>query len=329
MNLSPHAIQASYAACRQLSRQAGSNFPAAFLLLPRAKRRAMDALYAFMRHSDDLVDDPRPGLAPEESLLHWRAALEHALLGCFEPPSKWGVKTATAPGSTTDYPDEAAGPRGLYHYEDDVGRAILPAVIDIVEQFRIPPEYLRAALDGVEMDLECRRYQTFGELQAYCERVASAVGLACIHIWGFEGNDALAPARSAGIALQLTNILRDLKEDAEQGRIYLPLDDLNECGYSVDDLRQGVVSPQFLCLMELEVGRAEDFYRQGADLFRWLQPDGQRIFGMMMATYRALLARVKRRPAEVFDRRIRLSWPKKLGIVARWALFSPSAAGQA
>jgi phytoene synthase len=328
MNLSSQVIESSYSACRRLGRQAGSNFPAAFLLLPRAKRRAMDALYAFMRHSDDLVDNPEPGRVPEESLLHWRAAVEHALLGCFEPPSQWGVPVGSGGLKLRRHrPGDTAGARGLYHHEDEVGRAILPAVVDAVQQFHIPHEHLRAAMDGVEMDLGRRRYQNFGELRKYCELVASAVGLACIHIWGFESAEALGPARSAGIALQLTNILRDLKEDCEQDRVYLPLDDIQECGYTVEDLCEGVVSPPFFRLMELEIGRAEQFYREGADLFRWLQPDGQRIFGVMMATYRAILAEVKRRPGQVFARRVQVGWPKKLRIVARWALFAPSAAG--
>jgi phytoene synthase len=329
MKLSSQAISASYAACRSLARHAGSSFPAAFLLLPGEKHRAMDALYAFMRHSDDLVDDPRPGFAHKESLVHWRAAVEHALLGCFEPPSQWGVAIPVGAKAARKHAGPSTGPRGLYHYEDEVGRAILPAVADTVQRYRVPAEHLRAAIDGVEMDLEKRRYRTFDELRTYCERVASAVGLACIHIWGFEGNEALAPARSAGIALQLTNILRDLKEDAEQDRVYLPLDDIEQCGYSVENLRSGVSNPAFQRLMELEIGRAEGFYREGAELYPCLQPDGRKIFGAMMATYRALLTEVKRRPSQVLARRIRLGWPKKLRIVARWALFSPGKAGLA
>ena len=112
-------------------------------------------------------------------------------------------------------------------------------------------------IDGVEMDLTPRRYETFDELERYCERVASAVGLACIHIWGFRGPEAFEPARQAGVALQLTNILRDLKEDAAAGRVYLPLADLRRCGYSVDELLAGVANDAFLRLMRFEIERAE------------------------------------------------------------------------
>jgi phytoene synthase len=174
------------------------------------------------------------------------------------------------------------------------------------------------------MDLTERRYRTFDELAAYCERVASAVGLACIHIWGYEGDEALAHARSAGLALQLTNILRDLKEDARRDRVYLPLEDLQRCSYSVEELCAGVVNGPFRQLMEMEAVRAEGFFREAAPLLGRLHPDGRRTFGMMMATYHALLREIRRRPGDVFVRRIRLTWPGKLWIVARWALLPPS-----
>jgi phytoene synthase len=253
----------------------------------------MDALYAFMRHSDDLADDDASGGSPREALAQWRADLENALQGVF-PPSA---------------PDAHAA-------------VLLPAVADAVRRFRIPPQHLRAVLDGVEMDLARPRYQTFADLTTYCERVASAVGLACIHVWGFRGPEALEPARLAGIALQLTNILRDLREDARAGRVYLPLDDLRQCGYEIKQLESGLGGPAFRRLMELEIGRAEQFYRGGAELLDLLEPAGRRVFGLMMATYRALLAKIARRPEDVFLRRIRLSRPRKLLFAARWA-FPP------
>jgi phytoene synthase len=147
--------------------------------------------------------------------------------------------------------------------------------------------------------------------------VASAVGLACIHIWGFAGPRAIDCARSAGIALQLTNILRDLKEDARAGRVYLPLEDLAACGYTIEQLQRGDANANFQRLMELETHRAKDFYRAGIGLLDCLQPEGQRIFAMMMATYRVLLLRIERRPADVFIRRVRVGWPRRLWIAAR------------
>jgi 15-cis-phytoene synthase len=205
---------------------------------------------------------------------------------------------------------------------DLCGRLILPAVAHTVREFHIPPQSLLAVLDGVEMDLEPRTYATWDDLAVYCERVASAVGLACIHIWGFRGDEALGPSRSAGLALQLTNILRDLREDAQRGRIYVPREDLRTCGYSAEELCRGVVNSSFLRLMDLLIDRAEQLYREAAHLTRWLHRDGLRIYGLMMATYHALLDALRRRPTDVFVRRIRVSRWRKLGLAARW-MFLP------
>jgi phytoene synthase len=269
----------------------------------------MEALYAFLRHTDDLVDNPQPARLRAAALGQWRAALEDALLGRFEPP-----------GADPQQPSQAEDP------QVQTGRVLLPALTDTVRQFAVPPQHLRAVIDGMEMDLRQRRYETFQELKQYCQRVASAVGLACIHIWGFRGPEALEPARKCGIALQLTNILRDLRDDAQQGRVYLPLSDLRECYYPVEDLFSNVADKRFERLVALQVERAERYYREGAALLDLLAPDGQRIFGMTMAVYRALLRKIQRRPADVFTRRIRLGRAKKLQLAARWALLPPRVA---
>lgn len=286
-------IETSYRFCRQTCRWAGSNFHAGFRLLPREKRRAMEALYAFMRHTDDLADDttgPR-----HAALAAWRAGLEQAMES---------ERSSVQRSAIGDQP-------------------CLPALADTVRRFHIPVEYLRDVIDGVEMDLDGRRYETFEELEPYCLRVASAVGLACIHIWGFRGPEAFAPARKAGVAMQLTNILRDLKEDAAAGRVYLPLADLRECDYSVDDLMAGVVDVRFRRLMANQAARAERFYAEGTELIDWLEPSGQRIFGLMMATYRSLLRKIARHPADVFHRRVRLGRVQKARLALRWALLPP------
>ncbi len=303
-------ILASQRACLGLTLQAGSNFSAAFGLLPLAKRQAMHALYAFMRHSDDLADDPPSGRSPREVLRHWRRAFEQ-LLGAEVRQADQGGTTPEGNGTAGD---------ALLNEVDPCGRKILPAVVQTVREFRIPPESLLAVLDGVEMDLEPRIYSTFDELAVYCERVASAVGLACIHIWGFLGGNIAGPSRSAGLALQLTNILRDLSEDARRGRVYLPIEDLRACGYSAEELQKGVVNQPFLRLMKLEIERAEQYYREAAELARSLHKDGQRIFGLMMETYHSLLDAIRRRPGEVLIRRIHVSRWKKLWLAARWTL---------
>jgi 15-cis-phytoene synthase len=296
MNSHPATVATSYAFCRRMARRAGSNFYAGFLLLSGEKRRAMDALYAFMRHTDDLADAAPADPPRRDALAAWRAALHEAMKG------------DTANVSPLPLGEETA---------------ILPALTDASRRFHIPCEHLDAVIDGVEMDLDHHRYETFDELQQYCERVASAVGLACIHVWGFRGPEAFEPARQAGIALQLTNILRDLRQDAKADRVYLPLADLRQCGYSVDDLLAGVDNQAFLRLIACEIARAEQFYCGGAELCRWLEPDGRRIFGLIMATYRELLQKIARDPAVVLQRQVRLSRFRKLQLLARWAFFPP------
>jgi phytoene synthase len=307
MNAKGEMLESSYAACRRLCREAGSNFVGGFLLLPRPKRHGMDALYAFMRHTDDLVDNPHPDHLRRQTLLEWRGDLEHALLGNIDRHDR----------------STSANPLGS---QATVGREILPAVADTVRRYRIPPDLLRDVIDGVELDLQKRRYETFDDLRQYCQLVASAVGLACIHIWGFRGPEAFEPARQCGLAMQLTNILRDLGEDVDQDRVYLPLEDLRAYDYSVDDLAAHRADDRFTRLVAFEAERAESYYHDGAELLGLLDADGQRVFGMMMSVYRALLRKIRGRPADVFRRRVRVSKPHKLLIGARWALLPPSTA---
>lgn len=295
----------SYAFCRRLSRRAHSSFYASFWRLPRAKRRAMHALYAFMRYSDDLGDNDLPAAHRRAALHQWRGVLDEALLGSVD--EKKGTPIPFA-----DDRDLLAG-----------GRPLLPALADTVRQFSIPPQYLHAVIDGQEMDLDEVRYETFAQLAGYCEKVASAVGLACIHVWGIRGSGALEPARKCGIAFQLTNILRDLQEDAARGRVYLPGEDLRQCRYSAGELARGVVDDRFRALVAMEIGRARQLYDDAAELGAWLDRDGRRIFGMMHQTYRQLLETIAGRVDELFQGRIRLSRWRKMQIAARWILFPP------
>jgi len=153
-------------------------------------------------------------------------------------------------------------PREPFSARDRVACQVLPAW-RYRGRFRIPAEHLHAVIDGVEMDLVQCRYEDFEHLQQYCQRVASAVGLACIHIWGFHASGALEPARKCGVAMQLTNILRDLKADATLDRVYLPLADLRQCDYTVEELKAGLADERFDRLMNCEIARADRFYREG------------------------------------------------------------------
>lgn len=276
----------SYRYCRRLARRSASNFYYSFLLLPRAKRQSMCALYAFLRHTDDLSDGDDAIACQQATLAAWRDSLHRAV------------------GGTCDHP-------------------ILPAIVDVVRRCELPVEYLLDVIDGVEMDLNARQYESFGELEDYCYHVASAVGLACIHVWGFSDAAALHPARQLGVAFQLTNILRDLKEDAARGRVYLPAEDLRRFDYGAEELAEGVRDERFRGLMQFEIARAEEFYAEGATLAHYLSLDGRRALAAMVATYSGLLAEIKRRDGDVFTSRVRLSGWHKLRIATR-SLLQPS-----
>jgi phytoene synthase len=268
----------SYAFCERLTRREAGNFYHAFRVLPAPQRRAMCALYAFMRVADDLADDSPSIVASQRALAAWRRDLDSALAGSHR------------------HPLHAA----LHH---------------TVATYGIPARYLHDVLDGVEMDLGPVSYTTFEELYRYCYRVASAVGLACIHVWGFKDERAQAHAESAGIAFQLTNILRDLREDAGRDRVYLPREDLERFGYGAEDLRRGQRDENFRALMRFEVARARRYYDNGLPLVPLLEPHGQAVFLVMLRTYRGLLDAIERRDYDVFSGRVRLSRWRKLALV--------------
>jgi phytoene synthase len=273
------SLDDSFRCCARIARQAASNFYWSFWLLPAAKRRAMCALYAFSRHTDDLGDSNEPADAREQSLARWRTSLSNALSG-------------------------------------QCDGSLLPAVIDTVRRYHIPQRYLFEIIDGVTMDLRPEGFESFDALRRYCYHVASAVGLSCIHIWGFTDDAIHEPAVTCGVAFQMTNILRDLKEDAERGRVYLPREDLRRFDYTEDELLHGVRDERYTALMRLEIERTEELYRQAAETRRFLHRDGCRVFDMMFRTYRGLLGEIKRRDGDVFTCRIRLGWTRKLAIAA-------------
>ena len=272
-------IDASYRHAARIARQSASNFWFSFLLLPRDKRRAMNALYAFLRRTDDLGDSDRPVEDRRRDLAAWRESFTQAIDHQFTDP-------------------------------------ILPALVDAIEKYRIPVELLDAAIDGVESDLDRTKFETYEELEHYCYQVASTVGLACVRIWGYTSDAAFEPARACGVAFQLTNILRDVGEDAHAGRVYLPAEDLRRFDYSQDDLLQGNIDERFSRMMEFEIERAEKAYEQAAELHNYLTHDGRRVFAAMLATYRGLLEEIRDSGGDVYRRRVRLPWWRKVRIAA-------------
>lgn len=292
MNGSPHVLRSSYGECRRIARQAGSNFTPCFYLLSRERRRAMEALYAFMRHTDDLVDGDHGQEDVVQTLAQWREQTHTAL----------------------DRPNwDHCGPAD-----------ILPALVDTVTRFEIPRDYLMAAIDGAEMDLTRQRYDTFDELSEYCYRVATVVGLACLRIWGYCGSDPGEPAHACGLAFQLTNILRDVREDCSRGRVYLPQEDLQRFGYSEEGLAAARDDDRFRSLMQFQIERAERFYHQATGLAEGLEAGGRRIFVMMMRVYYRLLKKIESNPGRVLSERVCLGYWPPLEIMAR-TLIHPSA----
>lgn len=284
-------LDESYAYCKKLSKRTARNFYFSFLGLPADKFRAMCALYAFMRTSDDLGDNTGLSVScRSENLNAWQQGLQSKLAGDLESTH---ADTATP-----------------------AAQQIFPALLDVVERFNIPNEYLFAVIDGVRMDLQPQGFDTFDELETYCYHVAGAVGLCCIHIWGFHGDDATQHALDCGTAFQLTNILRDLREDIQMGRVYLPREDLQRFGYSADDLKNSRRGPAFNSLMQFEVERARAYYQRAEQLFECLEPTGKPILRAMIKLYGGLLDEIERRQYDVFSRPVSLPKWQKLVVAA-------------
>ena len=277
------ALKASYAFCSEISRREAKNFYYSFLLLPPKRRRSMCALYAFLRHTDDLADEPGEISAKRLALDGWKHTLDRTI---------------------------------------DVGDDSWPgflALADTVHRHAIPRAHLHEVIEGVAQDVEPLPFATFDELYAYCYRVASAVGLCCIHIWGYrsEGGRAEILAEKCGIALQLTNILRDVREDARMGRVYLPQEDLDRFGVTVHDLTLDHPSPQVRELFAFEGRRAYAYYAEAAPLIRLVAPVGRPVLRAIVGIYRALLDEIARRDYDVLAGRISLPGWRKAAITLR------------
>ncbi len=282
------SLVASYEHCSRVAQTKARNFYYSFLLLPAERRQAICAIYAFMRHCDDLSDDPAAS-HDSGALDLWRAEMAAVLRG------------------------------------GDGKNILWPAFRDTVERYRIPHEYFHAMIDGVASDLVERRIETFDELYDYCYRVASVVGLTIVHIFGFDDPAALALAEKCGIAFQLTNILRDVREDAERRRIYLPAEDLMRFGVAERDFLEPVASPAAVGLFRFEAERAKRYYDESRPLVNMVGRESQRSLWALIEIYSQLLQRIEQRNYEVLAKRVRLSAGEKVWILVRAMMRAPCA----
>lgn len=283
-------LDEAYAACRAIARREAKNFYYAFVALPLARRNAICAIYAFMRRTDDLADDE--SLPRKERRIRLDAWL-----------AEW--RDACQGGETAD--------------------PVFLAVRDATQRFSIPFSLLDELIDGVAMDLKPATsdapdtYATFADLYRYCYLVASVVGLVCIRIFGYRESRAEKLAEETGIAFQLTNILRDVVEDAERNRVYLPLEDLAAHGVSLDSLlhRTPGTPPtaQERALLKEIASRAENFYRSAQELMPLIDRESRPALWVLVAIYHALLKRIERADYDVFSRRASVPMAQKLGIL--------------
>jgi phytoene synthase len=258
--------------CRRVARTEARNFYYSFVLLSKPRRDAMCAIYAFMRYCDDLSDGS-DAVAGVEAMQRWRTELDEALNGHYGPNPCW------------------------------------PAFHDAVQRYRIPHEYFHEMIDGVSSDLEVRDIQTFDELYRYCYQVASVVGLTITHIFGYDSPRALELAEKCGIAFQLTNIIRDVREDQDRGRCYLPREDRDR----YPDLRD---------LLAFEASRARQYYAESAPLIGMVHRESQASLRALIGIYSRLLRKIEESGYDVMNHRIRLSGVEKVTIVAN-ALLIP------
>jgi len=292
----PPQLIMAYSVCKGITRTAAKNFYYAFLVLPHRKRDALCAVYAFMRRCDDITDDPKHSPAERRQQLEtWLDALHRAQQG---QPTDDAILLAL-----TDAQRRYAIPAGLLD-ELAIGTAM-----DVEES---DPSSHASNVPGLSV-----HYKTFEELRAYCYRVASVVGLVCIHVFGYRDPAAEPLAERCGLAFQLTNIIRDVKEDAGMGRVYLPEEDLAKFGLSVSDVLASPDAARFRPLLALEADRAREFYAAGEELIPYIAEDSQPALWVLVTIYRSLLEKMAEKQYDVFSARVSLSTWEKLRILGR------------
>lgn len=289
MSDSPLQLRAAYSVCRHIARSAAKNFYYGFLVLPAQKRNALCAVYAFMRRADDISDDPGlPFEQRRQKLNDWMDGLRRVV-----------------EGSKTDDP-------------------VLMALADSQKRFNIPLELLEKLVQGTTMDVAEAgarlQYETFDQLYDYCYHVASVVGLVCIRIFGYRDPRAEGLAERTGVAFQLTNILRDVKEDWQMGRVYIPREDLDRFGIDAQVLVNGSAAVLTRPVLAFQAERAREYYRSAEELLPLIDDDSQPALWTLVEIYRRLLERITQRDYDVFSERVRLSTAEKVSVLAKGML---------
>lgn len=282
-------VDQGYVRASEIVANAKSNFTSVFKVLSPEKQKGMNAFYSFCRHSDDLSDSSEPIDRKREQLEEWTGSIRESLSG----------------RGTSD--------------------PLVAALTDTVETFSIPHQYIFDVLRGVTNDLEPVSLQTIADLRAYCYLVASSVGLSCLHIWGFDSTDEayLRPALDCGIAMQITNILRDVNEDFQRNRVYIPKEDWLDRGLDLDCQIEPFDDDLWKDLIQFECRRAQNLFHSALDLQKFLDRSGQKIFRGMIGRYWAILKKVRRDPVKILRERIELTSFEKMKLNAQAILGFP------
>jgi phytoene synthase len=303
----PAQLTMAYSVCRGITRTNAKNFYYAFLVLPKRKREALCAVYAFMRRCDDIADDSSLSLEERRFKLDaWLDGLHRAQQG---EPSDDPILLAV-----TDAQRRYTIPAGL------LDELAMGTAMDVIDMDVIDPE---AAIQNAPPSADTAgpgltiQYQTFDNLKLYCYRVASVVGLVCIHIFGYRDPAAEPLAEQCGLAFQLTNIIRDVKEDAGMGRVYLPAEDLAKFGLSAAELLSTPDPARFRPLLALEAGRARELYQAGDQLIPYVSEDSQPALWVLVNIYRRLLDKIVENEYDVFSGKVSLKTSEKLRVLGR------------
>ena len=284
---STETLAAAYEECRRVTRREARNFYFAFLTLPARQRRAIYVAYTFCRYCDDSVDAEGTRGEKLQRIEYLRSRLAES-------------------------------------YAGNADQSLFVGLADVAKTHNIPEEYFQEVLNGVESDLVKTRYANFEELRAYCYQVASVVGLICIHIFGYRGGEeARRRAIDLGLAMQLTNICRDVLEDWEFGRVYLPQDELDRFGVTEADLGNHAVTDGFANLMQFQIDRAREYFASGRRLLPLLSPRSRACPAALGLIYGGVLSKIESAGYDVFRERVSLSKGAKLGLMARAWLTGP------